>query len=162
MKDRLHKQTMYVKQEGKYLFLVCSNMSIVRVVSFVVHHKFVVHEVEAVGASLKRIVYHQIYCDLVQPRKLVDVLAAIYTVRNAESKVKIKRFKVLVTEKMSFNHSKFVDRFTPNLEFYRSTNCPKFQKLQINQHELILILMINSLYLRCKLISNKSSSIRVK
>ena len=117
-------------------------MSIVRVVSFVVHHKFVVHKIEAVGASLERIVYHQIYCDLVQPRKLVDVLAAIYTVRNAESKVKIKRFKMLVTEKMSFNHPKFVHRFTPNLKFYRSTNCSKIQKLKINHHELIIKLIM--------------------
>ena len=115
-------------------------MTIIGIICFIVHYKFVVHEVEAVGPGLEGILHHQVDGRVVQAGELVYVLAAVDAVRDAETKVKVESFQVLITKEMSFNHSEFVYRLSSNLELHCSTNCSKFQKLKFEySNESILV-----------------------
>ena len=116
--------------ENVILFQLNPNVSIISIIRFVVHYKFVIHEVEAVRAGLEGVLHHVLDGVLVKTGELVDVLAAVDAVRDAEAKVKVESFQVLITEKVSFNHSEFVYGLASNLEFYCSTNSSKFQKLK--------------------------------
>ena len=96
------------------------------VVSLVVHHERVVHEVEAVRPRLEGVRHHLLGQPLVYARELIDVLTGVHAVRNAEPKVEIKCFQVLLTEKVSFNHSKILQRFVANFQLDRSAHISEF------------------------------------
>ena len=113
-------------------------MSIVRVVCLVVHHQLVVHKVEAVGASLEGVPHHLIDCVLGQLRKLVNVLAAVQTIRNAEPKIKVECFEMLIPEEVTLDHPELGHWLPPDPELHSGANCSEFQKLKIIV-ELILI-----------------------
>ena len=120
-----HNNNKNIRAQIKiFIDLIClsSKVSIVGVIGFVVHHQLVVHEVEAVGARLEGVLHHQVNCLLVQTRELVDVLAGVDTVGNAEPEVEVKCFEVLVTEEVSFNHPELGDWFPSNLELHSGTN----------------------------------------
>ena len=105
-------------------------MSIVRVISLVVHHKLVVYEVEAVRPSLEGVLHHLDDHVLGQLRELVDVLTAVQTVRDAESEVKVECFEMLIPKKVTLNHPKLGDGLPADLELYGGSNCSEFQKLK--------------------------------
>ena len=106
-------------------------MSIVRVVCLVVHHQLVVHKVEAVGPSLEGVPHHLIDCVLGQLRKLVNVLAAVQTIRNAEPKIKVECFEMLIPEEVTLNHPELGHWLPSNPELHGGANCSEFQKLRI-------------------------------
>ena len=118
--------------------LLSSNMSIVRVVRFIVHHKFVVHKVEAVRASLEGVPHHLIDRVLSQLGKLVNMFAAVQTVWNAETKIKVECFEMLIPKKVTLNHPELGHWLPSNPELHGGANCSEFQKLRIIA-ELILI-----------------------
>jgi hypothetical protein len=83
-------------------------LSVVGVVSFVVHDKLVVDKVEAVGARLERILDHVRDGFLIEPGELVDVLAGVFAVRNAKSEIEVESLEVLVPKEMALDHSKIL------------------------------------------------------
>ena len=105
-------------------------VTIVRVVRLIVHHKFIIYKVEAVWARLEGVLHHHIDCLLGQLGELVNVLAAVQTVRDAETKVKIKCFEMLISEKVSLDHPELVEGLHSDFELYCGTNRSKFQKLK--------------------------------
>ena len=129
--------------------LLSSNMSIVRVVRFIVHHKFVVHKVEAVRASLEGVPHHLIDRVLSQLGKLVNMFAAVQTVRNAETKVKVECFEMLIPKKVTLNHPKLGHWLPSNSELHSGADCSKFQKLKIIV-EVILMETFQSLMISMK------------
>ena len=80
------------------------------------HYKFIINKIEAVRSGLERMGNHQVLLFLVKFRKIIDVLTGVDTVRNAETKIKMKSFQVLTSKEMSLNHSKVLDRLTSNGE----------------------------------------------
>ena len=70
--------------------------------------------------------HHLLGHPLVYARELIDVLTSVHAVRNAEPKVEIKCFQVLLTEKVSFNHSKILQRFVANFKLDRSAHISEF------------------------------------
>lgn len=105
-------------------------MTIVRVVSLVVHHELLVYEVEAIRARLEWVLHHLIDRLLGQLGKLVNMLAAVQTVRDAKAKVKVEGFEMLISKKVSLDHSEVGDRLPSDFELYCGANSSKFQKLQ--------------------------------
>ncbi len=89
-------------------FHLSIRLAVVSVVSFVVHDQLVVDKVEAVGARLERILYHEGDGLLVEAGKLVDVLAAVLAVGDAEAKVKVEGFQMLVPKEVTLNHAKIL------------------------------------------------------
>ena len=71
---------------------------VVSVVSFVMHHKLVVHEVEAVGARLEGVLDHQLDGGRVELGELVDVLAGVLAVGDAETEVEVEGLEMAVSE----------------------------------------------------------------
>jgi len=51
-----------------------------------------------------------------QRRKVVNVFTRVFTVRNAKSKIEVKRFEKSITEKVTFDHSKILNRLVSNDE----------------------------------------------
>ena len=90
-------------------FLLLSiRFSVVGIVRLVVHDQLVVDKLEAVGARLERILDHDGNRLLVEPGELVDVLAGVLAVGDAEPKVKVEGLEVLVPEKVSLYHAKIL------------------------------------------------------
>ena len=106
---------------------------VVTILGFVVHYKFSVHEIERVGLCFKWVRYHLPHCFGFQSREIVNVFDSVFTVGNAESKVKIERFEKFVAEKMPFDHSELVNRFGSHAEIYCCPNFPKPEKYKIEE-----------------------------
>ena len=85
-------------------FLPSADASVVRVVCLVVHHQLVVHEVEAVAARLERVLDHQLDGGRIELGELVDVLARVLAVGDAEAEVKVKGLEVPIPEEVSLDH----------------------------------------------------------
>ena len=85
-------------------FLPSADASVVRVVCLVVHHQLVVHEVEAVAARLERVLNHQLDGGRIELGELVDVLARVLAVGDAEAEVKVKGLEVPIPEEVSLDH----------------------------------------------------------
>ena len=120
-------------------------MAIISIICFIVHYKFVIDEVEAVGPGLEGVLNHQVDGVVVQAGELVYVLATVDAVGDAEPKVKVECFQVLITKEVSFNHSEFVYGLSSNLELHRSTNCSKFQKLKFEYSNESILVWIQSI-----------------
>ena len=71
---------------------------VVSVVRLVVHDKLVVHEVEAVGACLEGVLDHQLDGGRVKLGELVDVLAGVLAVGDAETEVKVEGLEMAISE----------------------------------------------------------------
>ena len=95
----------------------------VSIVGFVVHYQLVVDKVEAVGARLERILDHDGNRLLVEPGELVDVLAGVLAVGDAEPKVKVEGLEVLVPEKVSLYHAKILKM----VKVYRRSTTGKWE-----------------------------------
>ena len=133
-------------------------MTIVRVVRLVVHHKLLVYKVEAVRARLERVLHHLIDRLLGQPGKLVNMLTAVQTVRDAKAKVKVECFEMLISKKVSLDHPEVGDRLPSDFKLYGGANRSEFQKLQK------FVKSLTTLYfpdLRCKLVSDESPSVEI-
>ena len=85
-------------------FLPSADASVVCVVCLVVHHQLVVHEVEAVAARLERVLNHQLDGGRIELGELVDVLARVLAVGDAEAEVKVKGLEVPIPEEVSLDH----------------------------------------------------------
>ena len=95
------------------------------------HYKFSVHEIERIGLCFKWVRNHLPYGFGFQSREIVNVLDGVFTVGNAESKVKVERFEKFVAEKMPFDHSELINRFGSHAEIYCCPNFPKPEKYKI-------------------------------
>ena len=71
---------------------------VVSVVCLIVHHQLVLHEVEAVRAGLEGVLDHQLDGGRVELGELVDVLAGVLAVGDAETEVKVKGLEMTVSE----------------------------------------------------------------
>ena len=60
------------------------------------------------------------------------MLAAVDTVRNAESKIKVEGFQMLVTKEMPLYHPELVNRLPADLELNRGSNSSQLEKLRRN------------------------------
>ena len=58
------------------------------------------------------------------------MLAAVQTVRDAKAKVKIECFEMLISKKVSLDHSEVGDRLPSDFKLYGGANRSKFQKLK--------------------------------
>ena len=61
------------------------------------------------------------------------MLAAVDTVRNAESKIKVEGFQMLVTKEMPLDHPELVDGLPANLELHRGSDSSQLEKLRMNR-----------------------------
>ena len=68
------------------------------------HHQLVVHKVEAVAARLERVLDHQLDGGRIELGELVDVLARVLAVGDAEAKVKVEGLEVPIPEEVSLDH----------------------------------------------------------
>ena len=94
------------------------------------HHQLVVHEVEAVAARLERVLDHQLDGGRIELGELVDVLARVLAVGDAEAEVKVKGLEVSIPEEVSLDHPEVWDRFRTNAELDGCTHRLKLQELK--------------------------------
>ena len=59
------------------------------------------------------------------------MLAAVDTVRNAESKIKVEGFQMLVTKEMPLYHPELVNGLLANLELHCGSDSSQLEKLRM-------------------------------
>ena len=94
------------------------------------HHQLVVHKVEAVAARLKGVLDHQLDGGRVKLGELVDVLAGVLAVGDAEAKVEVEGLEVAIPEEVALDHSEVRDRLRTDAELHRGSNSLELQELE--------------------------------
>ena len=107
-----------------------ADSSVVGVVGLVVHHQLVVHKVEAVTARLKGVLDHQLDGGRVKLGELVDVLAGVLAVGDAEAEVEVEGLEVAIPEEVALDHSEVRDRLRTDAELHRGANSLELQELK--------------------------------
>ena len=67
------------------------------------------------------------------------MLATVDTVRNAESKIKVEGFQMLVTKEMPLDHPELVDGLPANLELHRGPDSSQFEKLWMKERMFVAL-----------------------